>query len=105
MLCYRSFIFKIVPKLLLETINVTGVIMFLIGASSMMIHILTVAGIPKAITESILGITESPFLIMLIILIVLLIVGTFMDIALAVLIFTPIFLPLVRTFVIDVVHF
>jgi len=105
MLCYRTFSFKIVPKLLLETINVTGVIMFLIGASSMMIHILTVAGIPKAITESILGITESPFLIMLIILIVLLMVGTFMDIAPAVLIFTPIFLPIVQNFGMDVVHF
>ncbi|MEI3605232.1 TRAP transporter large permease [Pseudogracilibacillus sp. SE30717A] len=105
MLCYRTFSFKIVPQMLLETINVTGVIMFLIGASSMMTHILTVAGIPTAITNSILGITDNPTLILLIILFVLLLVGTFMDIAPAVLIFTPIFLPIVQSFGMDVIHF
>src|SRR5699024_8233948 len=49
MLCYRKFSFKILPQMLIETILTTGVIMFLIGASSMMVHILTVAGIPNAI--------------------------------------------------------
>src|SRR5699024_12193484 len=81
-----------------------GVIMFLIGASSMIIHILTVAGIPAAITNSILSITDNKIIIILIILSILIFVGTFMDVAPAVLIFTPIFLPIVQSFGMDVVH-
>lgn len=105
MLCYRKFSLKILPKMLNETVLVTGVIMFLIGSSSMMIHILTVAGIPKSITNLVLGTTDSPYLIVLIILIVLLLIGTFMDVAPGVLIFTPIFLPIVQSFGMDVIHF
>jgi|SRR5699024_5543595 len=105
MLRYRAFSLKKVPIILKETINVTGVIMFLIGASSMIIHILTVAGIPAAITNSILSITDNKIIIILIILSILIFVGTFMDVAPAVLIFTPIFLPIVQSFGMDVVHF
>lgn len=97
MICYGKFSFKIMPQILIETVLTTGVIMFLIGASSMMVHILTVAGIPKAITSSILGVTENQYLILLIMIVILLFVGAFMDIAPAILIFTPIFLPIAST--------
>lgn len=105
MICYGKFSFKIMPQILIETVLTTGVIMFLIGASSMMVHILTVAGIPKAITSSILGVTENQYLILLIMIVILLFVGAFMDIAPAILIFTPIFLPIAQSFGMDVVHF
>ncbi|MCI9163135.1 MAG: TRAP transporter large permease [Lachnospiraceae bacterium] len=105
MLCYRTFSIKDIPAMLLQTAKTTGTVMFLIGASSMMIHIMTIAGIPNAIAKAILSITENPYIIMLILILFLLFIGTFMDIAPAVLIFTPIFLPVVKNFGMDVVHF
>lgn len=105
MLCYRTFSLKDIPAMLLQTAKTTGTVMFLIGASSMMIHIMTIAGIPNAIADAILSITENPYIIMMILIVFLLFIGTFMDIAPAVLIFTPIFLPVVKNFGMDVVHF
>lgn len=105
MLFYKTFSLKDVPKMLLETAKTTGVVMLLIGTSSMMIHVMTVAGIPNAIAKSILSIADNPYIILLIITIFLLFIGTFMDIAPAVLIFTPIFLPVVKSFGMDVIHF
>lgn len=105
MLCYRTFSIKDIPAMLLQTAKTTGTVMFLIGASSMMIHIMTIAGIPNAIAKAILSITENPYIIMMILILFLLFIGTFMDIAPAVLIFTPIFLPVVKNFGMDVVHF
>lgn len=105
MLIYRTFTLKAIPRMLIETVQTTGIIMFLIGASSMMIHIMTIAGIPNAITSSLLGITENKYLILLIIIAILLFIGAFMDIAPAILIFTPIFLPIATSFGMDPVHF
>src|SRR5699024_6023798 len=105
MLFYKTLSFKLMPKILIGTANTTGIIMFLIGASSMIIHIFTVAGIPSAITDSILNITDNKYLILLMILLILLFVGTFMDIAPAVLVFTPIFLPIAQSLSMYVVQF
>lgn len=105
MLSYKTFSFSIVPEMLLETAQTTGIVMFLIGASSMLIHIMTVADIPTAITDTIMGATDNKFLILLIMVVLLLFIGTFMDIAPAVLIFTPIFLPITQDLGMDVIHF
>lgn len=105
MLCYKTFSIKDIPTMLLQTAKTTGTVMFLIGASSMMIHIMTIAGIPSAIAGAILSITDNPYIIILLLTVFLLFIGTFMDIAPAVLIFTPIFLPVVKNFGMDVIHF
>lgn len=105
MLFYRTFSLKDVPRMLLETARTTGVVMLLIGASSMMIHILTIVRIPDLVASWILSLTNNSNIIMLIIILFLLFVGTWMDIAPAVLIFTPIFLPVVESFGMHVVHF
>ncbi|KEZ52423.1 TRAP transporter large permease [Metabacillus indicus] len=102
---YRTFSFKLLPKMLLETVEVTAVIMLLIGTSSMLSLVMSFTGIPEAISAGLLGLTDSPIIILLIMNIILLIIGTFMDITPAVLIFTPIFLPVVSAFGMDPVHF
>lgn len=61
--------------------------------------------IPQAISESLLSITQNKYMILLIMNIILLISGTFMDVTPAILIFTPLFLPIVKTFGIHPVHF
>lgn len=105
MLFYKTFHLKDVPTMLVETVKSTGIIMFLIGTSAMLVHIMTIAGIPAAIASSLLSVSDSPFIIMTIIILILLFVGTWMDIAPAVLIFTPIFLPIVQSFGMDAIHF
>ena len=104
-LFYRTLKWKQLPKMLLETVEITAVIMFLVGTSTMLSLVMAFTGIPTAISNGILGITDNPILILLMMNIILLIIGTFMDITPAVLIFTPIFLPIVESFGMESVHF
>lgn len=102
---YRTFSFKKLPKMLLETVEMTAVIMLLIGTSTILSLVMSFTGIPEAISSGLLSLTDSPIIILLIMNLILLIIGTFMDITPAVLIFTPIFLPVVTAFGMDPVHF
>ncbi|WP_249872572.1 TRAP transporter large permease [Oceanobacillus saliphilus] len=104
-LVYKSLKVKDVPVILRETIEITGMILFLITASALFSLVMSYLGLPQAISNALLSITENQIGIMLIMLAILLIVGTFMDITPAVLIFTPIFLPVAQNFQIDPVHF
>ena len=79
--------------------------MLLIGASSGMSWIMTMANIPQTVSATLLGLSENPLVILLVINLLLIIVGTFMDMTPAVLIFTPIFLPVVMALGMHPVHF
>lgn len=105
MLFYKTFSLKMVPEMLIQTVKSTGIIMFLIGASAMLVHILTIAGIPTAIANSLIGVSNNQYVILSVIILILLVVGTCLDIAPAVLIFTPIFLPVVQNFGMSPIHF
>jgi len=102
---YRSIKIKDLPKILLATAKTTAIVQFLVCVSSILSWIMSFTRIPQLITAGILGFTSSPVMILLIINIILLIVGTFMDPTPAVLIFTPIFLPIVMTWGMHPVHF
>lgn len=102
---YREVKFKDLKELLLKTGITTSVVMLLIGASSGMSWIMTMANIPQTISSGLLGLWDSPFLILLSINVLLLMVGTFMDMTPAVLIFTPIFLPVAISLGMHPVHF
>ena len=96
MLLYKSIKIKDLPRILLEAVNMTAMIVFLIGASSIMSWVLAFTNVPTYITNLILGISNNPIVILLIMNVLLLIVGTFMDATPAILIFTPIFLPITK---------
>ncbi|WHY70082.1 TRAP transporter large permease [Fictibacillus enclensis] len=102
---YRTFKWKQLPNMLLETVGMTAVIMLLIGTSTILSLVMSFTGIPEAISQGLLSLTDNPIIILLIMNVILLIIGTFMDITPAVLIFTPIFLPIVSSFGMDPVHF
>ncbi|GAA0864828.1 TRAP transporter large permease [Paraclostridium tenue] len=102
---YKSIKVKDIPRILLETVEMTGIIVFLIGVSSIMSWVMAFTNIPSAITELLLGISSSPVVILLIMNLILLIVGTFMDLTPAILIFTPIFLPIAKNFGMDPIQF
>ncbi|ERT66986.1 TRAP transporter large permease [Cetobacterium somerae] len=104
-LIYKNLNAKVIKKILDETIKMTGIIMFLMAASSIMSWALAYSQIPQYITNLLLGISDNKYVILLIINMLLLVVGTFMDMTPAVLIFTPIFLPVVTSLGMHPVHF
>lgn len=102
---YREVKLKDLPGILLKSVEITAIVMLLIGASKGMSWILSYENIPQGISETLIGLTESKILILLIINLILLAVGTFMDMTPAVLIFTPIFLPIAVQLGLDPIHF
>ena len=102
---YREVKIKELPAILLRAVEITAMVMLLIGASKGMSWILSYQNIPQGISETLIGLTSSKILILLIINLILLAVGTFMDMTPAVLIFTPIFLPVAVQLGIDPIHF
>ena len=102
---YKSIKVSELPKLLMDSAEMTGIIIFLIGVSSIMSWVMAFTGIPAAISGVMLGISSNKYVILLIINVILLIVGTFMDMTPACLIFTPIFLPICQAVGMNTIHF
>lgn len=96
MAVYREVKWRDLPDILRQTGVTTAVVMLLIGVSSSMSWIMTIADIPQTISSALVAVSENRFVLLLIINLLLLAVGTFMDMTPAVLIFTPIFLPVAR---------
>lgn len=102
---YREVGVRDLPNILLDSVTTTAVVMLLIATSLGMSWILAYANIPQTVTAALLALSDNPIIILLMINLVLLVVGTFMDMTPAVLIFTPIFLPIAVGLGIDPVQF
>jgi tripartite ATP-independent transporter DctM subunit len=89
----------------LSSVGTTAIVMLLIATSMSMSWVMSYENIPQAVSDALLGLSDNIFVILLIINLLLLFVGTFMDMTPAVLIFTPIFLPVVTALGVDPVHF
>ena len=102
---YKEVKWSDLPQILLRTVGTTSIVMLLIGTSIGLSWIMSYENIPQAVTESIIHVSDNPIIILLLINLILLAIGIFMDITPAVLIFTPIFLPIVTELGMDPVHF
>ena len=102
---YREIKVQDLPDILVKSASTTALVMLLIAASVSMSWVMTFEGIPQEISASLLGLSDNKIVILLIINLILLVVGMFMDMTPAVLIFTPIFLPVVVELGVDPVHF
>ncbi|MGB5437378.1 MAG: TRAP transporter large permease [Maribacter sp.] len=102
---YKEITFEKLPQILLDSASTTAIVMLLIGASMCMSWALSYENIPQEISTGLLSLSENKIVILLIINLLLLFVGIFMDMTPAVLIFTPIFLPVVTKLGLDPVHF
>ncbi|MBS9462636.1 TRAP transporter large permease [Flagellimonas sp. 389] len=102
---YKEITLKDVPTILLETTKTSAIVMLLIATSVAMSWVMSYESIPQEISAGLLGISSNPIVILIIINLILLFVGIFMDMTPAVLIFTPIFLPIVTAMGIDPIHF
>jgi tripartite ATP-independent transporter DctM subunit len=102
---YRQLNMADLKALLLKSVQTTAIVMFLIGTSMAMSWILAYENIPATVANTLVGLSDNPFVILLLINLVLLMVGIFMDMTPAVLIFTPIFLPVAVELGMSPLHF
>ena len=105
MCLYKTIKIKDLPDILTQTVVMTGIIMFLLATSSAMSFSMSITNIPAALSDLILGISDNKLVILLVVTIFLLVIGAFMDIGPAILIFTPILLPIMVKLGVDPVHF
>ena len=94
---YKEMTFKSFYDLLADTMESSATILFLIAASSIMSYVMSYSGIPAAISNALMSISSNRYVILLIMNVFLLVMGMFLDLTPAVLIFTPIFLPITRS--------
>ena len=102
---YKSMKWKDLPEIFRSSAEMTGIIIFLIGVSSIMSWVMAFTNIPTMVSNGLLSISSNKYVILLMINIILLVVGTFMDMTPATLIFTPIFLPVCTALGMNTIHF
>ncbi|WP_088654106.1 TRAP transporter large permease [Geofilum rhodophaeum] len=103
---YKEVKMKDLPSILVKTVKTTGIVMLLIATSIGLSWVMSFENIPQTVSDGLLSVSSNPFVILLMINLILLFVGIFMDMTPAVLIFTPIFLPIVTTQLgLDPIHF
>jgi TRAP-type C4-dicarboxylate transport system permease large subunit len=102
---YGEVKLKHLPDIILRSVKTTGIVMLLVATCLGLSWIMAYENIPQNVSEGLLSLTSNPFMILLIINMLLLFVGIFMDMTPAVLIFTPIFLPIVTAMGVDPIHF
>lgn len=102
---YKNITWESFKSIMVESAKMSGMIVFLIGVSNILSWVMAFTQIPQAIAAVLLGITENKYILLLIMNVILLVAGTFMDVTPAILIFTPLFLPIAKSFGMSPVHF
>lgn len=102
---YREVKVSELGNILLKSTETTAIVLALIATSAAMSWILSYENIPQTVSQGLLTLSDNPILILLLINLILLVVGAFMDMTPAVLIFTPIFLPVAVELGISPLHF
>lgn len=90
---------------MINTVKITGIVVFCIGATAPFAWLLTIEQIPARIAETMLSISSDPAILKLLMLVIFLGLGTFLDLTPAVIILTPILFPIARHIGMDPVHF
>lgn len=102
---YRAIKVTDLPDILLKSTRTTSIVMLLIAVSSALSWVMAFARIPQMISDALLAVSDSKVVILLIMMVILLLIGTVMDPTPAILIFVPIFLPVVIELGVDPIHF
>lgn len=102
---YKAIRVRDLPGIVLNATSTTVMIIFLVAVSSIMSWAMAVSGLPSLISDAMLSLTDNKVIIMIIITIVLLLIGMILDPTPAILIFIPVFLPIVTALGVDPIHF
>ncbi|UOR10227.1 TRAP transporter large permease [Halobacillus amylolyticus] len=105
LLLYRELKIKDLPKVFADSALTTATVLIIVGAATVFGRLLTVEQIPTKVANAMLSISESPIIIIMLISLLLLIVGCFMDTLAAIIILTPILLPIAKEIGYDPIHF
>jgi tripartite ATP-independent transporter DctM subunit len=105
MFIYRDYKWRDLPLLVGRVVRTVGMVMIMIGFSIAFGYMMAIMQVPAKVTQFFLTIADDKYTFLLLVNILLLVLGTFMDLAPMLLICTPIFLPVIKTFGIDPVHF
>jgi len=105
MFVYRDYKWKDLPLLVARVVRTVGMVMIMIGFSIAFGYMMAIMRVPAIATEFFVQISSDKYMFLFYVNLMLLFLGTFMDLAPMLLICTPIFLPVIKTFGIDPVHF
>ena len=105
MFIYRDYKWSELPLLVGRVVRTVGMVMIMIGFSIAFGYMMAIMQIPAKVTAFFVSVSSDKYMFLFLINILLLVLGTFMDLAPMLLICTPIFLPVVKMFGIDPVHF
>lgn len=104
-LIQKTLPLRALPSITLEAAKTTAIVMLLIGVSGILAWVMSFAKVPALVGDALLGLTDNTVVILVLIMIIMLLAGTVMDPTPAILIFTPIFLPIVTQLGVDPIHF
>ena len=102
---YRTLNFKMFVKICLDTVETTATVLFIVAAASIFGWMLTATGVTSAISEWVLGFTQTPWMFLLLANLLMLFVGCFLEPTAAITILVPILVPICQKLGIDLVHF
>ncbi|OYU32273.1 MAG: ABC transporter permease [Comamonadaceae bacterium PBBC2] len=102
---YRTLNFKMFVKVCLDTVETTATVLFIVAAASIFGWMLTATGVTSAISEWVLGFTQTPWVFLLLANALMLFVGCFLEPTAAITILVPILVPICQKLGIDLVHF
>jgi tripartite ATP-independent transporter DctM subunit len=105
MFIYRDYKWSELPLLVGRVVRTVGMVMIMIGFSVAFGYMMAIMQVPAKVTQFFLTVANDKYTFLLLVNILLLVLGTFMDLAPMLLICTPIFLPVIKQFGIDPVHF
>ncbi|HZK67090.1 MAG TPA: TRAP transporter large permease [Chloroflexota bacterium] len=105
LILYRELKISDLPRILVTTVKLTGIVTLLIGMSSTFAWVVASQRIPQLVTQSMLGISEEPWIFLFMVNILFLFVGTIMDPTPAIIILVPILYPVASRLGIDPIHF
>ncbi|MDV2685245.1 TRAP transporter large permease [Alkalihalophilus lindianensis] len=105
LLLYRELKIKDLPRVFADAALTTSTVLIIVGSATAFGRLLTIEQIPNQVAEAMLAISENPIVLILLITVLLLIVGCFMDTLAAIIILTPILLPIAVNLGYDPIHF
>lgn len=102
---YKKLKLEHIPIILMDTVKSTGAVMIIISSAKVFGYYLTLERIPQLITEALMNMTDSPFVLLMVINLLLLFIGMFIEGGAALVILAPLLVPAVKVFGVDPIHF
>lgn len=102
---YRDLTLKEFVQILLGSARTSAIIMIIIACSGIFGWVLANWKIPETVAQAVISVSSNPYVVMFLISLIILIAGIFMETSSAVILLTPVFLPLVKMLGVDLVHF